>query len=112
LEVRPALVPARPNVRRIFTAATAYDADLQLDAFARKWDAVCPMVSQTWRRHWGRITPSFAHPAEIRKAICTTTAVESLNMSVRKIIGMRGSFPNDEAAMKLLWSVTTSSNPG
>ena len=91
------------DLRQIYQAATAYDADLQLDAFAQKWDAVCPMVSQTWRRHWDRITPFFAYPAEIRKVIYTTNAVESLNMSVRKIIKMRGSFPNDEAAMKLLY---------
>ena len=91
------------DLRQIYQAATAYDADLQLDAFAQKWDAVCPMVSQTWRRHWDRITPFFAYPAEIRKVIYTTNAVESLNMSVRKIIKMRGSFPNDEAALKLLY---------
>ncbi|MCX7041067.1 MAG: IS256 family transposase [Spirochaetes bacterium] len=91
------------DLRQIYQAATAYDADLQLDAFAQKWDTVCPMVSQTWRRHWDRITPFFAYPTEIRKVIYTTNAVESLNMSVRKIIKMRGSFPNDEAAMKLLY---------
>lgn len=91
------------DLRQIYQAATAVDADVQLDAFAQKWDAVCPMVSQTWRRHWERITPFFAYPAEIRKVIYTTNAVESLNMSLRKIIKMRGSFPNDEAALKLLY---------
>jgi putative transposase len=91
------------DLRQIYTAATAYDAEVQLDGFAQKWDAVCPMVSQTWRRHWDRITPFFAYPAEIRKVIYTTNAVESLNMSVRKVIKMRGSFPNDEAALKLLY---------
>lgn len=91
------------DLRQIYQAATAYDADLQLDAFAQKWDAVCPMVSQTWRRHWDRITPFFAYPAEIRKVVYTTNAIESLNMSLRKIIKMRGSFPSEEAAMKLLY---------
>ena len=91
------------DLRQIYTAATAYDADLQLDAFAQKWDAVCPMVSQTWRRHWDRITPFFAYPAEIRKVIYTTNAVESLNMSLRKVIKTRGSFPTQEAAFKLLY---------
>ena len=91
------------DLRQIYQAATAVDADVQLGAFAQKWDAVCPMVSQTWRRHWDRITPFFAYPAEIRKVIYTTNAVESLNMSLRKIIKMRGSFPNDEAALKLLY---------
>ena len=64
---------------------------------------VYPVVSQTWRRHWERITPFFAYPAEIRKVIYTTNTVESLNMSLRKIIKMRGSFPNEEAALKLLY---------
>jgi putative transposase len=91
------------DLRKIYQAGSAADADLQLDAFAQKWDAVCPMVSQSWRRHWERITPFFAYPADIRKVIYTTNAVESLNMSLRKIIKMRGSFPNDEAALKLLY---------
>jgi len=91
------------DLRQVYQAATAYEADLQLDTFAKKWDGVCPMVSQTWRRNWERITPFFAYPAEIRKVIYTTNAIESLNMSLRKIIKMRGSFPNDEAAFKLLY---------
>ena len=66
------------------SSATAYEAELKLDAFAKKWDGVCPMVSQTWRRNWDRITPFFAYPAEIRKVIYTTNAIESLNMSCGK----------------------------
>jgi len=91
------------DLREVYQSATAFDADLRLDTFAKKWDGVCPMVSQTWRRNWERITPFFAYPAEIRKVIYTTNAIESLNMSLRKIIKMRGSFPNDEAAFKLLY---------
>jgi putative transposase len=91
------------DLREVYQSATALDADLRLDTFAKKWDGVCPMVSQTWRRNWDRITPFFAYPAEIRKVIYTTNAIESLNMSLRKIIKMRGSFPNDEAAFKLLY---------
>src|ERR1700724_1987357 len=55
------------DLRQVYQSATAYEADLQLDSFAKKWDGICPMVSQTWRRHWERITPFFAYPAEIRK---------------------------------------------
>ena len=91
------------DLRQIYRATTALDAKVELDEFAEKWDAVYPVVSQTWRRHWDRITPFFAYPAEIRKVIYTTNAVESLNMSLRKIIKMRGSFPNEEAALKLLY---------
>jgi putative transposase len=95
--------PVAADLRQIYQAATAQDASEQLDAFAQKWDAQYPMVSQIWRRHWDRITPFLAYPAEIRKVIYTTNAVESLNMSLRKIIKMRGSFPNEEAALKLLY---------
>ena len=91
------------DLREIYHSATAFDAEVQLDLFAGKWDRTSPMVSQVWRRNWERITPFFAYPPEIRKVIYTTNAIESLNMSLRKIIKMRGSFPNDEAAFKLLY---------
>ena len=56
-----------------------------------------------WERHWDRIIPFFAFTPEIRKVMYTTNAIESLNMSLRKIIKTRGHFPNDDAATKLLW---------
>lgn len=78
-------------------------AEQQLDAFATKWDAKYPTISQAWRRHWDHLKPFFAYPADIRKVIYTTNAVESLNMSLRKVIKTRGSFPTEEAALKLLY---------
>ena len=56
-----------------------------------------------WRRAWEYVTPLFAFPPAIRKLIYTTNAVESLNRSLRKIIKTRGSFPTDDAALKLLY---------
>jgi putative transposase len=91
------------DLRPIYTAPTASAAELALDQFAAKWDATHPSISQIWRRNWERVTPFFAFPAEIRKVIYTTNAVESLNMSLRKIIKTRGSFPNEEAAIRLLY---------
>jgi putative transposase len=91
------------DLRPIYTAATAEQAQLELETFADKWDHPLPIISQVWRRNWERITPFFAFPAEIRKVIYTTNAVESLNMSLRKIIKTRGSFPNEEAALRLLY---------
>src|SRR4051812_5178954 len=64
---------------------------------------VIPTISQVWRRKWEHVTPFFAFPVEIRKVIYTTNAVESLNMSLRKIVKTRGSFPTEEAALKLLY---------
>jgi putative transposase len=91
------------DLRGIYTAPTAEAAESALNGFADKWDASHPTISQVWRRNWERITPFFAFPGEIRKVIYTTNAVESLNMSLRKIIKTRGSFPNEEAALRLLW---------
>jgi putative transposase len=91
------------DLRLIYQAGTVIEAEMQRDEFARKWDATYPMVSQIWRRNWERIIPFFAYPGEIRKVIYTTNTIESLNMSLRKIIKMRGSFPNEDAAMKLLY---------
>ena len=91
------------DLRRIYTAATVEEAGLELDAFAGKWDQQMPSVSQSWRRNWERLTPFFAYPADIRKVIYTTNAIESLNMSLRKVTKNRGSFPTDEAAVKLLY---------
>lgn len=91
------------DLRPVYTAATEEAAEIALDGFASKWDATHPTISQVWRRNWTRVIPFFAFPAEIRKVIYTTNAVESLNMSLRKVIKTRGSFPNEEAAIRLLY---------
>src|SRR5258705_6409972 len=61
------------------------------------------MIAKSWRSNWTRVIPFFAHPPEIRKVVYTTNAIESLNMSLRKVTKARGSFPNDEAVFKLLY---------
>jgi putative transposase len=91
------------DLKKIYRSATREEAERQLEEFAEKWDKVYPMVSQVWKRNWPGIVPFFAYPEEIRKAIYTTNAIESLNMSLRKILKTRGSFPNEDAAMKLLY---------
>jgi len=75
---------------------------MNLTEFEAKWDTP-PSIGQSWRRNWERITPFFAYPPEIRKVIYTTNAIESLNMSLRKVTKNRGSFPNDAAMFKLLY---------
>jgi transposase-like protein len=67
----------------------------------KKWDESYPTISQMWRWNWEHLTRFYAYPADIRKVIYTTDAVESLNMSLRKVIKTRGSF--QEAATKLLF---------
>ena len=91
------------DLRSIYTAATEGEAALALDAFAAKWDRQFPQIAKSWRNNWARIIPFFAYAPEIRKVIYTTNAIESINYSLRKLIKVRASFPNDEAAIKLLY---------
>jgi hypothetical protein len=91
------------DLKLIYRAATESEAEQRLDEFSLKWDAKFPMIAKSWRSNWARVIPLFAHPPEIRKVIYTTNAIESLNMSLRKVTKARGSFPNDEAVSKLLY---------
>jgi putative transposase len=91
------------DLRRIYTSATVAEAEVALEAFAATWDRSHPTIAQIWRRNWERVIPFFAFPADIRKVIYTTNAVESLNMTLRKLIKTRGSFPTEDAALKLLY---------
>ena len=92
-----------PDLKAIYRAESAEAAKDRLGDFETKWGARYPAIGQSWRRAWEHVIPLFAFPPDIRKMIYTTNAVESLNRSLRKIIKTRGSFPNDEAAIKLLY---------
>lgn len=91
------------GLKVIYGAATAEQAATNLETFSRKWDEKYPTISVSWRNNWERIAPLFGYPPEIRKIIYTTNAIESLNMSLRKVTKNRGSFPSDESAFKLLY---------
>lgn len=91
------------DLKAIYAAATVEQAEANLAEFSRKWDSEYPSISSSWRNNWIRIIPLFGYPPEIRRAIYTTNAIESLNMSLRKVTKNRGSFPNDEAVFKLLY---------
>lgn len=91
------------DLKTIYTSATEAEAEIRLAEFAARWDEKFPMISRSWRSNWVRVIPFFAHPPEIRRVIYTTNAIESLNMSLRKVTKTRSSFPNDEALLKLLY---------
>jgi len=92
-----------PSIKAIYHAENEAAAKLRLEDFEAEWGKRYPAIGQAWRRVWEHVIPFFAFAPEIRKMIYTTNAVEALNRSLRKIIKTRGSFPNDEAAMKLLY---------
>ena len=79
------------DLKRIYQSATADEAELRLGEFEERWDDEYLPIGQSWRRNWIRIIPFFDFPAEIRKVVYTTNAIESVNMSLRKITKNRGS---------------------
>jgi putative transposase len=87
----------------LYTAATVTAAEQALVDFAQTWDKQYPTISQSWLRHWNQIIPFFAFPPDIRKAIYTTNAIESLNMTLRKVLRNHRSFPTDESALKVIY---------
>lgn len=91
------------DLKQIYRAATAEQAEAEQESFAGKWDGKYPSISRMWRRNWEQVIPMFQYPAEIRRVIYTTNAIESLHRSLRKVIKNRGSFPSEEAAMKMLY---------
>ena len=91
------------DLRSIYTAATADEALRRLQEFEDKWGNEYPTIVKSWRSNWSRITPFFEYPPDIRRIIYTTNAIESVNMSLRKVSKARGSFPNDDALLKLFY---------
>lgn len=94
------------ELRGIYKAPNAEAAAECLDDFeAGAWGKKYPPIARLWHRAWEQVIPFFAYPAEVRKIIYTTNAIESLNSRLRKILKNRGHFPTDEAATKLIYLV-------
>jgi putative transposase len=91
------------DLKKIYHAPNEAAAAQALDEFESQWGEKYPTIVKSWRANWERICPMFSYPAEIRKVVYTTNAIESLNMSLRKIIKNRAAFPSEEAAYKLLY---------
>ena len=91
------------DLKAIYRASTESQAEQELSAFIAEWGDKYQAIGKLWKDHWDRVIPFFEFPAEVRQVIYTTNAVESLHMSLRKIIKTRGSFPSEEAAIKLLY---------
>lgn len=91
------------DLKQIYQSATEEQALLALDRFADKWDGKYPQISRSWRNHWENLNTLFSYPEDIRKAIYTTNAIESLNSVIRKAIKKRKLFPTDEAATKVIY---------
>ena len=91
------------DLKMIYGAPSVEAAEWALTQFAEKWDQRYPLISKSWRNKWHHITPFFSYPGDIRKAIYTTNVIESINMSLRKVIKHKRVFPSDDAALKQLY---------
>lgn len=94
------------ELKRIYQASTELEAQSRLDEFADKWDDQYLQISKSWRANWPNLIAIFDYPGEIRKVIYTTNAIESLNSVVRKSTRNRKVFPDDQAAMKVVYLAT------
>ena len=93
-------------LKSIYQAESASAAQARLEEFDRgPWGRKYPAIAQSWRRNWERVIPFFAFAPEVRTILYTTNAIESLNAQVRKAVRVRGHFPSEEAATKLIWLV-------
>jgi putative transposase len=90
-------------LRDIYSADTEAAARQALEAFAQRWAAKYPAVARLWSSRWNEIVPFLAYPREIRRILYTTNAIESLNAQLRRVLRPKGSFPNDDAVLKLLF---------
>ena len=91
------------DLKPIYKAINREEAESALNLFEEEWGPKFPTIAEGWRSRWEQFTPFLDFPAELRKAIYTTNQVEAVNSSLRRLVKTRGHFPNDDAAMKLLY---------
>jgi putative transposase len=94
------------DLKSIYRSATEEEALRELVKFGEKWDQKYPKISKSWETHWVNLRTIFDFPEEIRKAIYTTNAIESLNSVIRKATKKRKIFPTDESALKVVYLAT------
>ena len=85
--------------------------EAQLEAFDEKWGGRFPVITQAWLNAWEYVIPFLAFPAQVRRVIYTTNAIEALNRQLRKAIKTKGSFPNEDAARKLVYLASAERRP-
>jgi putative transposase len=99
------------DLKPVYTAASDAAA---LDAFAEfsdTWERKYPAIIRLWTNVWAEFVPFLQFDLEIRKIVCSTNAIESLNARFRRAVNARGHFPNEQAALKVLYLAVTSLDP-
>ena len=91
------------DLKEVYSAITADAGHDAFEAFGKKWNDKYPMIQAAWERNWNDLIKFFNYPMDIRKAIYTTNAIESLNFSLRKITRNKSSFPDDDSIYKVMY---------
>ena len=99
------------DLKPVYTAATEAAAAARFEEFTQTWSARYPAIITLWRNAWTEFIPFLDYDVEIRKIICSTNAIESLNARYRRAVRARGHFPTEQAALKCLYLVTRSLDP-
>ena len=99
------------NLKPVYEAPNADAAERVFEEFAEKWAKAYPAMIRLWRNAWDEFVPFLDYNVEIRKVLCSTNAIESLNARFRRAIRARGHFPNEQAALKTLYLVVRSLDP-
>lgn len=99
------------DLRPIYTAATAVEARARFEELAEKWGKPYPAIVKLWENAWEEFIPFLDYDVEIRRVLCSTNAIESLNARYRRAVRARGHFPNEQSALRTLYLVTRSLDP-
>jgi putative transposase len=91
------------DLKEIYQASTEEQGKFALQQFSERWDDKYPQISRSWLNHWENLNTFFDYPQDIRKAIYTTNAIESLNSVVRAAVKKRKVFTNEDSAKKVIF---------
>jgi len=98
-------------LRPVYTAPTEEAATVRFGEFSEAWGRKYPAIIRLWENAWAEFVPFLAFDVEIRKVICSTNAIESVNARIRKAVRARGHFPNEQAALKCVYMALMSLDP-
>jgi putative transposase len=99
------------DLKAVYTSATVSAAETRFEEFAQTWRAKYPAMVAMWERAWPEFVPFLDFPPEIRRLIYTTNGIESLNARFRVAVRRRGHFPNEQAALKILYLTVRERRP-
>lgn len=91
------------DLKPVYRAVNKEAAERALDEVESRWGAQYPIVIKSWRSKWENLSVYFKYPADIRRVIYTTNAIEAVHRQFRKLTKTKGAFPNENSLLKLLY---------